>query len=61
MKRSKMLRQSNRSLVDRIEFLEKVLDSLQSDNEYMSARIDELESEVVETKVQAFDAIVRGR
>ena len=58
MKRSKMMRKSKRSLVDRMAYMEKVLDSLQSDNEYMSSLIDDLESEVISVKVAAFDRMV---
>ena len=60
MKRSRMMRESKKPLVDRIYFLEKVVGGLQGDNAYMSSLIDELEAEVVETKVKAFDLMVKN-
>ena len=59
MKRSKMMRQSKKKLVNRLVHLETVVECLQSDNKYMCSLIDELEAEVVETKVKAFDVLVR--
>ena len=60
MKRSKMLRMGKGMLCARIDYLQGVVGGLQGDNEYMSALIDELEADVVDLKVKAFDLMVRN-
>ena len=60
MKRTKMLKMGKGMLCDRIEYLQKVVGGLQGDNAYMSALIDELESDVVDLKVKAFDLMVKN-